>query len=194
MTTLLAFVGRLMIAILFLVSGANKLMDIAGTEAMIQSAGLPAGLAIVTGLFEVIAGLALVFGVLTRFFAVVLAGFCLVSAFFFHNQIGDPMQAAMLLKNVAIAGGLLCLTALDTVRWSYDAMRDRRRSDMARLDAEQRAHDAEVRAARAEGAAAAAADAAHDSHAHDTRTRLAHDVAPDGSPTGTTARKRRWLF
>lgn len=155
MTSLLAFVGRLMIAVLFLVSGANKLMDISGTDAMIRAVGLPGGLALITGLFEVIAGLALILGVATRLVAVVLAVFCLVTAFFFHNNFMDPMQAANLLKNLAIAGGLLCLTALDSVRWSYDAMRARRRAELDRVEAEHRAHDAEVRAARAEGAAAA---------------------------------------
>ena len=156
MTTLLAVVGRLLIALLFIVSGVNKLFDLAGTQAMLSSVGLPAEFALATGLFELIAGLALVFGFLTRFFAVVLAVFCLLTAFFFHNNFVDPTQAAMLLKNVAIAGGLLCLCALDTVRWSYDAMRERRLADEAALKAEHRVHDAEVRAARAEGAAAAA--------------------------------------
>jgi putative oxidoreductase len=179
MTTLLAFIGRLMIALLFLISGANKLMDIAGTDAMIRSVGLPGGLAVIVGLFEIIAGLALVFGVATRFFAVLLALFCLVAAFFFHNRFTDPIQAAMLLKNVAIAGGLLCLTALDNVRWSYDAMRARRNAELDQRKAENRAHDAEVRAARAEGAAEA------------TRTAQAGDtIVADGA----VARKRRWLF
>jgi putative oxidoreductase len=180
MTTLLAFIGRLLIALLFLVSGANKLMDISGTDAMIRSVGLPGGLALLTGLFEIVSGLALVFGVATRFFAVLLALFCLVSAFFFHNNFADPIQAAMLLKNVAIAGGLLCLTALDTVRWSYDAMRARRRAEVATRDAELRAHDAEVRAARAEGAAGA--------------TRPVTDGGTVVANDGTLVRKRRWLF
>jgi putative oxidoreductase len=180
MNTVLAFVGRLMIAILFLTSGANKLMDISGTDQMIRSAGLPGGLAFATGLFEVVAGLALVFGVATRGFAVLLAVFCLAAAFFFHNNLTDPIQAAMLLKNVAIAGGLLCLTALDNVRWSYDAMRLRRRTELAELSAEHRAHDAEVRAARAEGAAAAT----------QATTEPRTTVAPDG----TLVRKRRWPF
>lgn len=181
MTTLLAFVGRLMIALLFLVSGANKLMDLSGTDAMIQSVGLPGGLAVVVGLFEVVAGLMLVFGVATRLVAVVLAGFCLVSAFFFHNNFADPMQMAMMLKNIAIAGGLLGLTALDSVRWSYDAIRERRRAELETFRAENRAHDAEVRAARAEGAAAA-------TH---TEPVVAGDtvVATDGA----VVRKRRWL-
>ena len=55
MNTLLAFIGRLLIATLFLVSGANKLMDISGTDAMIRSVGLPGGLALLTGLFEIVA-------------------------------------------------------------------------------------------------------------------------------------------
>jgi len=179
MSTLLAFLGRLMIALLFLISGANKLMDIAGTDAMIRSVGLPGGLALLTGLCEIVAGLALVFGFVTRLFAILLAGFCLVAAFFFHNDFADPLQATMLLKDVAIAGGLLILTALDNVRWSYDAMRARRRAELAEFRAEHRVHEAEVRAARAEGAAAATQDAAGDTVA-----------ASDGA----LARKRRWLF
>jgi putative oxidoreductase len=183
MNTLLAFLGRLMIALLFLISGANKLMDISGTDTMIRSVGLPGGLALLTGLFEIVGGLALVFGVATRFFAILLAAFCLVAAFFFHNNFTDPMQAANLLKNIAIAGGLLILTALDNVRWSFDAMRARRRTELAELKADHRAHDAEVRAARAEGAAAATQSA----FGRDTRDTV---VTNDG----TVVRKRRWLF
>jgi putative oxidoreductase len=180
MNTLLAFIGRLMIALLFLISGAGKLMDVAGTDQIIRSAGLPGGWAVAIGLFEIVAGLALIIGVGTRIFAVLLALFCLAAAFFFHNKFTDPIQATMLLKDVAIAGGLLCLTALDNVRWSYDAMRARRRSELAELQAEHRAHDAEVRAARAEGAAAA--------------TQAAHDGQTVVAPDGTVVRRRRWFF
>jgi putative oxidoreductase len=86
----------------------------------------------------------------------------------------------MLLKNIAIAGGLLCLTALDTVRWSYDAMRERRRAEIATREAELRAHDAELRAARAEGVTEA--------------TRPVHSGETVVTSDGTIARKRRWLF
>lgn len=144
MTALLAFVGRLLIALLFIISGVNKLFDPASTQALLSGVGLPTSLAIPTGVFELVAGLALVFGVLTRLFAALLAVFCLLSAFFFHNNFVDPVQAAMLLKNVAIAGGLLCLCAVNTMRWSYDAMRDQRRVERAE-------REAVVRAAHAEG-------------------------------------------
>jgi putative oxidoreductase len=183
MTAILAFVGRLMIALLFIVSGANKLLLPAETEAMITGIGLPAGLAIPVGIFEVLGGLAIVLGVLTRLAAVLLAIFCLVSAFFFHNNFADPVQAAMLLKNVAIAGGLLCLTAVSHMRWSYDAMRERRDADRLRLEAERRAHDAEVRAARAEGRAEGV-------HTPGTTHTTVTDVDGDGAPE---VRKRRWF-
>ena len=184
MSMILGFVGRLLIALLFIVSGVNKLADVAGTEAMITAVGLPAGLAIPTALFELVAGLALVFGVLTRLFAVLLALFCLTTAFFFHNNFLDPSQAAAMLKNLAIAGGLLCLCGLDTMRWSYDSMRERRRREAAALDAQSRAHDAEVRAARAEGEAAGARSAAP------VAGRPVTDIDGDGIPD---ANQRRWL-
>src|SRR3546814_3182745 len=61
------------------------------------------------------------------------------------------MQATMAMKNLAIAGGLLCLFGYGDTRWSYDALRQRRRDELGRHDAERRAGEAERRAARAEG-------------------------------------------
>jgi putative oxidoreductase len=66
------------------------------------------------------------------------------------------MQAMMAMKNLAIAGGLLCLFGYGNTRWSYDALRQRRRDELAKHSAERRASDAELRAARAEGRAEAA--------------------------------------
>jgi putative oxidoreductase len=65
-----------------------------------------------------------------------------------------------LLKNVAIAGGLLCLCAANTMRWSYDSMRDQRRVERAERESAMRAavaegkleeRDAALRVAEAEG-------------------------------------------
>lgn len=145
MSSLLAFAGRLLIALLFIISGLNKLGDPASAQAMLGGVGLPASFAIPTGVFELVAGLALVFGFLTRFFATLLAIFCLLSAFFFHNNFVDPFQLSQLLKNVAIAGGLLCLCAVNTMRWSYDSMRDQRRVERAEREAALRAAAAEGR-------------------------------------------------
>lgn len=152
MNIIAALVGRILLALIFIVSGASKLFDPAGTEALITGVGLPAGLAIPAGLFELVAGLALALGFMTRMFAILLAGFCLATAFFFHNQFGEPMQAAMALKNVAIAGGLLCLFAHSQMRWSYDSMRLTRKAEIAERDAAEKVREAELRAAKAEAA------------------------------------------
>ena len=147
MSMIAVFIGRLFIAVIFVVSGINKLIHVTDTNAMISAAGLPSGLAIPTGLFELVAGVCLALGIATRLWSVLLAGFVLLTILFFHREFTDPMQAMMAMKNLAIAGGLLCLFGYGHTRWSYDAMRARRRGEIAQHDAELRARDAELRAA-----------------------------------------------
>lgn len=153
MNTIAAFVGRILLAVIFIVSGAGKLFNINATEAMITGVGLPSGLAVPTALFELIGGIAIAFGFMTRLFAIMFAGFCLLAILFFHRDLADPVQGTMALKNLAIAGGFLCLFAHSQMRWSYDSMRIARRGEIATREAEQRAREAELRAARAEGKA-----------------------------------------
>ena len=155
MSMIAVFIGRLFIALIFIVSGINKLIHLNDTNAMISAAGLPAGLAIPVGLFELVAGVCIALGVATRLFAILLAGFVLATILFFHRDFTDPMQAMAAMKNLAIAGGLLCLFGYGHTRWSYDALRQRRRDELARHEAETRLTEAELRAARAEGRAEA---------------------------------------
>jgi putative oxidoreductase len=60
------------------------------------------------------------------------------------------------LSHLALIGGLLVVFAYGHMRWSYDHMHAARRGEIAAADANDRAHEAELRAARAEGAANAA--------------------------------------
>ena len=157
MSTIAAVIGRILIALIFIVSGFGKVMQPGLYEAMITGVGMPAGLAMPVGLFEIIAGLCLVVGLMTRLTAVLLFGFVALTTLLFHNRVGDPLQQAMALKNLAIMGGLLLVFAHSQMWWSYDAMRRTRKGELATRSAEERAQDAELRAARAEGAAAALA-------------------------------------
>ena len=156
MSMIAVFFGRLFIAVIFIVSGINKLIHVNDTDAMISAAGLPAGLAIPTGLFELVAGVCLALGIATRLWSILLAVFVLLTILFFHREFTDPIQATAAMKNLAIAGGLLCLFGYGNTRWSYDALRQRRRDELATQRAQQHATDAELRAARAEGRAEAA--------------------------------------
>lgn len=161
MSAVAAAIGRVLIALIFISSGVSKLLTLSETNTMITAAGLPGGLALPTAIFELAAGLFLALGSLTRIVSILLAGFTALTILFFHNQVTDPMQAAMAMKNIAIIGGLLVVFAYGQMRWSYDHMRAARRNEevtrqneLAARDADARAHDAELRAARAEAVAA----------------------------------------
>ncbi|MEE4454086.1 DoxX family protein [Novosphingobium resinovorum] len=164
MSKIAAIIGRILIALIFIFSGAGKLADISATETMIVASGLPSGLAIPVGLFELLAGLCLAAGFMVRLVAVLLAGFTALTILSFHAQIGDPMQRVMALKNLAIIGGL-ALAFAHSQMWShYYAITRERRGERAARDAQARErdtdarlHEAELRAARAEARADALA-------------------------------------
>jgi putative oxidoreductase len=127
---LFAFIGRIMLALIFIISGAVKLADPAATGTALTSVGFPTSLALPAILFELIGGIMIALGVFTRIMSLVFAAFCLLTALLFHSETADSMQAAMAMKNVAIAGGFLCLFAYQGKAWSLDHYRERRRREV----------------------------------------------------------------
>ncbi|WP_208512819.1 DoxX family protein [Variovorax paradoxus] len=123
----LALIGRILIAYLFIPAGIGKLMGFGGTVGYITSAGLPlpevaAAVAIV---IELGLGIALLLGFKTRWTAIVMAIFTVVTALFFHKYWAVPdamkmMQQINFNKNMAIAGGLLAFAAFGPGRFSID--------------------------------------------------------------------------
>lgn len=106
---LLLLVGRILLSILFIVSGAGKLGPFGPALAgMFGQMGLPAPLmlAYLVGLSEIVGGIALVTGVQTRIVGIFLAAWCVLTGVVVH--IGAPVD---LMKNLALAGGLLVLAA-----------------------------------------------------------------------------------
>jgi putative oxidoreductase len=160
MASIAAIIGRIFLAVIFIVSGVTKLMTVSATDTMITGAGLPGGLAIPIGVFELVAGVCLAIGLMTRLASILLAVFVLVATLFFHMELTDPTQQAMALKNLAIAGGLLLVFAHSQLWYGWDRITRERRGEVATHEAEERAREAELRAARAEGAATAHGDGA----------------------------------
>ncbi len=115
--------ARVMIALIFVLAGLNKISAIEGTQGYMEAMGLSGILIYPTILFEVAAGLAIIAGFKTRYVALALAGFSLLSAFIFHNQLGDQMQFILFMKNVAIAGGFLLLARYGAGELSIDNRR-----------------------------------------------------------------------
>ena len=117
--------GRILLGVLFLVSGASKITSYASVASYMTAAGVSSmwlPLATVTELFG---ALAIVLGWQTRWAAALLAGYSLLAALLFHANVADPVQSVMFLKNVSIAGGLLVLAAHGAGRYSLDHRRSR---------------------------------------------------------------------
>ena len=101
--------ARVMLGALFLVAGVGKVTAYAGTQTYMESAGVPGVLLPLVIAVEILAPLALIFGIATAWAALVLCGFTLLSGLLFHLDLADQQQTTQLLKNIAIAGGFLCI-------------------------------------------------------------------------------------
>lgn len=122
-----ALVGRILLAALFVPAGFGKLMGFAGTVGYIASVGLPVPqvAAVVAILVELGLGLALLVGFKTRWAAVGIALFTLVATISFHNYWAMAADKAfvnqlMFFKNIAVIGGLLVVAAFGPGRLSID--------------------------------------------------------------------------
>jgi putative oxidoreductase len=128
----LLLIARILLALMFLASGYSALSNIAGTADYFGGLGLgpPLLLAWGVGLFELIAGLLLVVGFQTRAIAAILALFTLAASYLGHYGQGadDPAAAFMhmqaLLKDIAVAGGLIALAVQGAGKLSVDGWRE----------------------------------------------------------------------
>ncbi|MGN6466540.1 MAG: DoxX family protein [Rhizobiaceae bacterium] len=122
---LVLLVARVLLSIIFLMSGFGKLTDIAGTASYFANYGLPApsATAVIVGLVELLGGLAILVGFKTPVAAWLLAIFSVASALVAHTDFGDQMQMINFLKNLAMAGGFLALAVSGAGAYSIDGRR-----------------------------------------------------------------------
>jgi len=116
-------VGRILISLIFLLSGLHKIGGYEATQGYMAAMGVPGALLPLVIALEVGGALAIILGYHTRLFAFLLAGFSVVSALLFHRALGDQVQFIMFMKNLAMAGGFLFLVARGAGDWSLDARR-----------------------------------------------------------------------
>ena len=113
--------GRVGLAAIFLLAGLSKIGAYDANAAYMASVGVPAALLPFTIALEVGGALAIILGFQTRLAALALAGFSVVTAVLFHNQLGDQIQFIMFWKNIGLAGGFLLLAVHGPGAWSLDA-------------------------------------------------------------------------
>jgi putative oxidoreductase len=108
-----AVLGRVLMSVIFLLSGAMKIMHLSGMAAMLHMSPAVLGLA---GAAELAGGLSLLLGLWSRVGALGLFIFLIPTTLMFHNfwaAAPDHQQEQMahFLKNLAIMGGLLMIAA-----------------------------------------------------------------------------------
>ena len=111
LNTFAAPTGRLLLAMMFLMSGLSKIGNYAGTQGYMEAMGVPGALLPLAIALEALGGLAIILGWQTKIVSVALAGFCVVSAVIFHNDFSNQAEMISFMKNVTIAGGFLLLVA-----------------------------------------------------------------------------------
>jgi putative oxidoreductase len=107
--TFAAPTGRFFLAIMFFMSGLTKISQYAVTQGYMEAMGVPGFLLPLVILTEAIGGLAIILGWKTKYAAIALAGFSIVSALLFHADFSNQAEMTNFMKNIAIAGGFLTL-------------------------------------------------------------------------------------
>ena len=125
-------IGRILLGLIFVLSGTGKIFGFDGTVGYIAAKGLPLPqiVAVLTICIELGGGLMLVFGLFTRPAAFVLAVFTILAGLIFHNfwAASEAMrlsQQTNFMKNLSIAGGMLVLAVFGAGALSLDARRGR---------------------------------------------------------------------
>jgi putative oxidoreductase len=99
--------ARVLMSLLFLMSGISKLTATGSIKAYMQAYGVPEILVYPAAIWEIASGLLLVVGLWVRPLSILLAGWCLLTAAIFHVAWSDQTQMIMFLKNMVMAGGFL---------------------------------------------------------------------------------------
>jgi putative oxidoreductase len=136
--SILILIARILLSFIFILSGFGKLVDPGATAGMIAQAGMPAAsaLAYLAGIFELVAGLAVLVGFQTTIAGWLLALFCIFTGAVFHSgTINMPdfpaaangwintLNQIMMMKNFTLAGAYILLAAVGAGSISLDARR-----------------------------------------------------------------------
>jgi putative oxidoreductase len=120
MLNFLDLFGRILISIIFLYSGINKILNFEGTSQWMESFGVPGILLAPAIAVEIIFPIFLILGFKTRLAAAILSLFCIITALIFHNEFSNQMQLIAFLKNIGLTGGLLLIIVHGTKEWAFE--------------------------------------------------------------------------
>ena len=109
--TLATWIGRVLIALLFVPAGILKILGPQPFLAHMAEHRVPAFLLPVVIALELGGSALILTGWQGRWGALALAVFCVATAFVFHLDFADKAERTLFAKDLAIAGGLFILSA-----------------------------------------------------------------------------------
>jgi len=112
--------GRILISSLFLFSGYSKILNYNGTVGWMEGFGVPGFLLWPAIAMEIILPILIIIGYQTQISAIILAIFCIATAFIFHLDFSNQMQTIALLKNLGLAGGFFVIALNGTRNWEIE--------------------------------------------------------------------------
>ena len=112
--------GRVLISLIFFTSGLTKITAYGQTAGWMESLGVPGILLPLVIILEILGPIAIILGWQTRIAAFLLAGFSILSALLFHNDFSNQVEMTNFMKNIAIAGGFLMITANGAGAYALD--------------------------------------------------------------------------
>ncbi len=122
-----ALVGRLLLALIFVISGAAKFAHPAMFVGMMAHAGVPTGLLVLllyaSAAIELIGGVLLIVGYHGHWVAFVMFLWLIPVTIVMHAIPGGMLNQLMVMKNLAIMGGLLMIAVQGSGGMSLDAIR-----------------------------------------------------------------------
>jgi putative oxidoreductase len=122
------FVGRALLALLFILEAVAKLQGYGAAERYMAAFGVPPTLLPFAIAAELVGGVFIALGFYTRPTALMFAGFCAVTAAVFHTKFADHNQLIHFEKDLALAGAFLVLSGWGGGRYALDSLWARSRS------------------------------------------------------------------
>ena len=105
-------VSRILIALLFVIAGVQKITGFAGTVLFVGSLGVPfpVVVTVLSILIELPVAIAYAWGYRVCYTGGILAAYTFLTIVLVHRDIGAGINLIMALKNLAIIGGILATT------------------------------------------------------------------------------------
>jgi putative oxidoreductase len=124
MRSYVLLLARVLLGLIFVMSGISKITGFEGTQQYMASYGIPltAVFLVAAIVVEVLGGLSIILGLWARAGAAMLVLFLIPATLIFHTEFGQRTQMIMFLKNLSIMGGLLLLMVHGTKQYALRAL------------------------------------------------------------------------